>query len=633
MPSTDQNGSSVAEIVKTQDTVYVKEIKAPTGYRLNTSSYNVKLVANQTTSVTIPDEEQLGQLTVYKEGQVLTDAVVTEEGVTFQYENRRQEGAVYNVYAGADIKTAYGAKVYSKGDLVKENLKTDSNGAVVLKNLHLGTYEIREVQAPENYYNAGEKKTVTLSYAGQNVEVVFSETTFINERQKAEVSVVKKDKDTLNPLDGGIFGLYAGSDIKNDDGAVVVPKGTLIEKVTTDEKGTAVFTADLPIGFSYDVKEIQAPEGYLRNLQDVYSFTFSYTNDSEPKVVFSHTFVNDRVNAKISLQKRDAETNQTVAQGDASLEKAVYGLYAREDIVHPDGATGVIYKAGDQVTTLTTDEKGKASVENLYLGSYFIKEITPPVGYLADENEYDLVCGYEGDLTATVKRECVSLEQVKKQPFAIIKAADNGETDADLLAGAGFTAYLVSDLEVKEDGSYDLESAKPVVLGENGATEIFTDEKGYACSIALPYGTYLVRETTTPHNYKPVDDFIVRITEHDPNTPQVWRVLLDEEFEAKLKIIKQDDETKKAVFSKSMEFSDELNFHSIFVSNLFRILIDLFRKGLGETGGIIKNTDTVEFHIGSHCFRMAPVWDISLNDHAVMTGNDAMNFISVFISE
>ena len=554
MPATDQNGSSVAEIVKTQDTVYVKEIKAPTGYRLNTSSYNVKLVANQTTSVTVPDEEQLGQLTVYKEGQVLTGADVTEEGVTFQYENRRQEGAVYNVYAGADIISAYGAKVYSKGDLVKANLTTDSNGAVVLKNLHLGTYEIREVQAPENYYNAGEKKTVTLSYAGQNVEVVFSETTFINERQKAEVSVVKKDKDTLNPLDGGVFGLYAGSDIKNDDGIVVVSKGTLIEKITTDEIGTAVFTADLPIGFSYDVKEIQAPEGYLRNLQDVYSFTFSYTNDSEPKVVFSHTFVNERVNAKITIQKRDAETNQAVPQGDASLEKAVYGLYAREDIVHPDGATGVIYKAGDQVTTLTTDENGKASVENLYLGSYFIKEITPPVGYLADENEYDLVCSYEGDLTATVKRECVSLEQVKKQPFAIIKAADNGETDADLLAGAGFTAYLVSDLEVKEDGSYDLESAKPVVLGKNGATEIFTDEKGYACSIALPYGTYLVRETTTPHNYKPVDDFIVRITEHDPNTPQVWRVLLDEEFEAKLKIIKQDDETKKPVLQAGTEF-------------------------------------------------------------------------------
>ena len=232
----------------------------------------------------------------------------------------------------------------------------------------------------------------------------------------------------------------------------------------------------------------------------------------------------------------------------------MYGLYVREDIIHPDGTTGVIYKAGDRVATLTTDKNGEAFVENLYLGKYFVKEITPPVGYLADESEYDLVCSYEGDLTATVERECVSLEQVKKQPFQIIKAANNGETDADLLSGAGFTAYLLSNLEVKEDGSYDVDSAEPVVIGENGATEMFTDEKGYACSIALPYGTYLVRETTTPHNYKPVDDFIVRITEHSPNTPQVWRVLLDEEFEAKLKIIKQDDETKKPVLQAGTEF-------------------------------------------------------------------------------
>ena len=554
MPATDKNGSSVAEIIKTQDTVYLKEITAPTGYRLNTSSYNVNLVANQTTSVTVPDQEQLGELTVYKEGQVLVGADVTEDGVTFRYENRRQEGAVYNVYAGADIVTAYGAKVYSKGDLVKANLTMDSNGATVLKNLHLGTYTIKEVQAPENFYNAGEEKTVTLSYAGQNVETVFSESTFVNDRQKAEVSVLKKDKDTLNPLDGGVFGLYAGSDIKNADGSVVVSKGTLIEKAVTGEDGKAVFTADLPIGFSYDVKEIQAPDGYVRNQADVYSFTFSYTNDSEAKVIFTHTFVNERVNATIQLQKKDAETNQAAPQGDATLENAVYGLYAREDIVHPDGATGVIYKAGERVATLTTDANGEASVENLYLGEYFVKEITPPAGYLADEQEHDLVCSYEGDLTATVKRECVSLEQVKKQPFEIIKAANNGETDADLLSGAGFTAYLLSDLTVKEDGSYDFDSAEPVVIGENGATEMFTDEKGHACSIALPYGTYLVRETTTPHNYKPVDDFIVRITEHSPNTPQVWRVLLDEEFEAKLKIIKQDDETKKPVLQEGTEF-------------------------------------------------------------------------------
>ena len=66
---------------------------------------------------------------------------------------------------------------------------------------------------------------------------------------------------------------------------------------------------------------------------------------------------------------------------------------------------------------------------------------------------------------------------MKKQPFELIKAANNGDTDAALLSGAGFSAYLVSSLVVKEDGNYDFSSAEPVVIGENGATEIFTNEK------------------------------------------------------------------------------------------------------------------------------------------------------------
>lgn len=237
MPATDNNGASVVEIVKTQDTVYLKEITAPKGYRINTTAYNVKLVANQTVTTTVPDEEQLGELTVYKEGQVLTGADMTDAGVTFRYENRRQEGAVYDVYAGEDIYTAYGAQVYKKGDLVKGNLTTDSNGAVILKNLHLGTYLVRETQAPKNFYNSGEEKKITLSYAGQNVEVVFSETTFTNDRQKAKVTVQKLDQDTRNPLDGGIFGMYAGSDITAWDGTVIVKKGTLIEKAVKSWDG------------------------------------------------------------------------------------------------------------------------------------------------------------------------------------------------------------------------------------------------------------------------------------------------------------------------------------------------------------------------------------------------------------
>ena len=551
MPATNAKGESEVKITKTQDTVYLREISGPSGYVLDTKAYGVKLVVGQTASKNLTDKEQKGALTIYKEGEVLTGATVTEDGVTFAYEKRKLKGAVYSVYAGADIKAADGTLIYKKGALVKDNLVTGDDGSVTLKDLYLGTYTVTETKAPDNYVCKGESKTVELVYAGQTVEVQTGSATFLNERQKAAVRVEKQDEETKNPLSGGIYGLYAAEDIKVD-GKTVVPKGTLIEKATTGADGKASYKAELPINYSYSIREIQAPELYLRNSEDTYTFTFKFTNDKEEKVNFSHTFTNKRVNATIDLVKEDSETENS-AQGDAVFEGAIYGLYAREDINHPDGRSGVLYKKDEQVSTLTTDKEGKASVSNLYLGKYYLKEITPPVGYLLDEEEHDVNCDYEGDQVETVKRNTVSKEDVIKQPFQLIKAADNDKTDADLLKGAGFSAYLISSLTVKDDGSYDFTNATPIVLTEDGKTEMFTDERGYACSIPIPYGRYIVRETTTPHNFMPVDDFIVTVTENS-STPQVWRVLLDDEFKAKLKIVKQDDETKQPVLLANTEF-------------------------------------------------------------------------------
>lgn len=551
MPATNAKGESEVKITKTQDTVYLREISGPSGYVLDTKAYGVKLVVGQTASKNLTDKEQKGALTIYKEGEVLTGATVTEDGVTFAYEKRKLKGAVYSVYAGADIKAADGTLIYKKGALVKDNLVTGDDGSVTLKDLYLGTYTVTETKAPDNYVCKGESKTIELVYAGQTVEVQTGSATFLNERQKAAVRVEKQDEETKNPLSGGIYGLYAAEDIKVD-GKTVVPKGTLIEKATTGADGKASYKAELPINYSYSIREIQAPELYLRNSEDTYTFTFKFTNDKEEKVNFSHTFTNKRVNATIDLVKEDSETGNS-AQGDAVFEGAIYGLYAREDINHPDGRSGVLYKKDEQVATLTTDKEGKASVSNLYLGKYYLKEITPPVGYLLDEEEHDVNCDYEGDQVETVKRNTVSKEDVIKQPFQLIKAADNDKTDADLLKGAGFSAYLISSLTVKDDGSYDFTNATPIVLTEDGKTEMFTDERGYACSIPIPYGRYIVRETTTPHNFMPVDDFIVTVTENS-TTPQVWRVLLDDEFKAKLKIVKQDDETKLPVLLANTEF-------------------------------------------------------------------------------
>ena len=353
--------------------------------------------------------------------------------------------------------------------------------------------------------------------------------------KECKVSIVKKDQDTGNALAGAVYGIYSDPDCTK----------LIAQMPATDQNGASQITLEKTQEVVY-LKEISVPTGYQIDTKS-YNVTLNIGKTTIKNVT------DKRVNARISLAKQDAETGNE-AQGDATLKGAVYGLYAREDIVHPDGRTGVLYKKDTLITSLTTDKNGEADVTDLYLGKYYVKELTAPVGYVLDETEHEVDCSYEGATVPTVERTAVCKETVIKQPFQIIKAANNGKTDADLLQGVGFSAWLVSDLKMNDDGSYDFTSDEPVVLTADGQTEMFTDEKGYAKSIPLPYGTYVVRETTSKHNYAPVDDFIVKITENQPDTPQTWRVLLDNEFKAKLKIIKKDDETQKSVLLANTEF-------------------------------------------------------------------------------
>ena len=370
---------------------------------------------------------------------------------------------------------------------------------------------------------------------GEGVETTNKVSLNVTWTKQAEIAIVKNDKDTGNHLAGAIYGVYRDKECSD----------LITQMPATDSKGASKVTVEKTQDVVY-VKEIQPPANYQAD-PTVYPVDVNIGKTSTKNVL------NERTYAKIHLIKEDAQTGAN-PQGDATLEGAVYGLYARENIVHPDGTTGIVHKAGDLVSTLKVDQKGDAVVKDLYLGKYFVKEIQAPEGYLLDETEHDVECSYEGGTVPTIERTVKSTELVMKQPFQIIKAANNGETDAELLKGAGFSAYLKSSLEKKENGSYDFSHAEPVILTADGKTEMFTDEKGYACSIPLPYGTYIVRETTTPHNYKPVEDFEITIRENNPDKPQVWKVLLDKEFSAKLKIIKKDDETKKPVLVAGTEF-------------------------------------------------------------------------------
>lgn len=429
--------------------------------------------------------------------------------------------------AGADVKISGGTRFYltaplTQAENVAETFSTTMKGSITKD---YSAYKI---------VTGGSSQDLALVFGeavGDEKRVSFQ----VTWTKQCSVSIVKKDAETSQSLAGAVYGIYrdaAGTDL-------------IVQMPATDGNGASSVSLEKTQDVVY-LKEISVPAGYVIDTK-AYNVTLNIGKTS------TQTVTDQRVDAAIHLVKEDAETGSK-AQGDATLAGAVYGLYARENIVHPDGKTGILYQKDALVATLTTDQNGKASVHDLYLGKYYLREITAPEGYLLDTLEHDIDCNYEGASVPTVERTAVLGDTVKKQPFQIIKAANNGNTNADLLSGAGFSAYLKSGLKVNADGSYDFASAVPVVLTADGKTEMFTDEKGYACSIPLPYGTYIVRETTTPHNYTPVDDFEVSITENKPDEPQTWRVLLDDEFEAKLKIVKKDDETKQTVLLPGTEF-------------------------------------------------------------------------------
>lgn len=113
---------------------------------------------------------------------------------------------------------------------------------------------------------------------------------------------------------------------------------------------------------------------------------------------YAYQVYNHRTEGEYHLQKKDLELPAGVTQGDAVLEGAVYGLFAAEDIVHPDGKSGVIFQEGELVSEAVTDSEGNVSFFSytqqsqtmpdiewkgrpLILGQYYVKEIARSIGY------------------------------------------------------------------------------------------------------------------------------------------------------------------------------------------------------------------------------------------------------------
>ena len=458
----------------------IVEVQAPYGYVLNSEPVYFDVTQDgsaEESGITVievvrSNMAQKGTITVSKSGEVFTS--VSENNGMYQpvFAVQGLEGAVYEITAAEDIYTLDGTLRASKGEVV-DTITTGTDGTAKSKELYLGKYEVKEITAPYGMVLNDEIHAVELVYAGQNIAVTETETSFYNERQRVEIDLVKSlETDEAYGVgnNGEIFdvtfGLYAETDLTAADGTVI-PADGLIEIISLDENGKGTVNSDLPFG-SYYVKELSTNSAYVLNEQK-YPVHFEYAGQDT---------------AVVHLSANDSEAIE-----NEIIYGSVSGLKSDEDGNALGGAVIGIFKTGTEeftkenaIQTTTSADDGSFSFEKVPYGTWVIREIESPTGFVLSEEEIVVTVGKVD--------EVVEIELVN---YFIKGNIELTKVDADYpdnkLTGAVFEVYA----DTNGNGEFDKDDE---LCGE--MTEL---EGGVYQMTELRYGKYFVREKTAPDGF------------------------------------------------------------------------------------------------------------------------------------
>ena len=459
-------------------TYIVHEAVVPRG-KMSVDDFEVSIVNNGET-VKIKDKTDKtiqGKFSLVKTG----DDGLPIKGAGFSaYE---KSSLTLNSDGTYDFSLATPVKITSSGDMV---LKTDENGKAVSAFLDYGTYVICETVVPKGY-KACEPFEVKIENHNVTVDVGNVEDTVV----PAKFKIIKKDSESKEIIrkGGAKFKIY---DVQKD---VYVSLGG-VETFTTDDTGMVTTTAPLSLG-TYRIEEVEAPEGYLLDstpVEIVFDSTWPYTMEGTDKIItaeFENTPKKGRVEITKTGKGLTGFVNNKFVWTDVNLYGAVYEIHAAEDIYSPDNRGKLIHEKNDLIGTLTTDSSGFAAMDNLYLGKYYLLEVTAPTGYVIDNTHKIFELSYN-DSSAT---PIISLKSFydEKQNIILQLTKTDSETKKPL-SGAEFGIYA-------EENIYSFDGTPLISSGEL-ITKAVSDSNGIIdFGLNLPYAKYMVKEIKAPVNY------------------------------------------------------------------------------------------------------------------------------------
>ena len=469
------------------------EVKAPYGYVLDSTPIYFDLTKD---NITVEDNRnildlkqdnlaQKGKVTIDKQGQMFIDVSESGEDTKIYqpvYGDGYLKNATFEVYALEDIITPDGTKRYSKDELV-DTITTNDEGKAQSKELYLGKYYVKETVAPIGFVLNEEVKTFELVYGNQSENLVFTSTSYYNQRKQVEISLLKEME--LNEEFGignndevanVTFGLYAAEDIKalNDK---VIPTDGLIEIVSVSKDGKATFTSDLPVG-KYYVKEIATDKQYIVN-DNKYPFEFTYADDNKQLTI---VVVND--NKAIANEIIYGDISGLKVDGfDEPLANATIGLFK---------ANETEFSKETAIRTTISDSEGKFEFTHIPYGNYLVKEIKAPKGYVLDDSVKPVTIDKNKqvvEIKVTNTRQKLEISLIKDMEVNNTFGIGNNQEVINVTFG------LYADEEIKLTNDKTLAKDELIEIAS-----VDKDGKLTFTSI-LPIGKYYVKEVSTDIHY------------------------------------------------------------------------------------------------------------------------------------
>ena len=480
---TDENGTLLTPEKLPYGKGYsLVEVQAPHGYVLDATPIYFDVTEENSADengITIvkvvkENEPQKGTITITKTGEVFSTVAESDGAYQPVYEIKGLAGAVYEITAAEDVVTLDGTLRYKKGDVVA-TITTGADGTATTEPLFLGKFEIREITAPHGMILNGDTVTVELTYAGQEIKITTTSAAFVNERQKVEIDlskVLEQDEKygigRNNEITSVKFGLYASEDITAADGKVI-PKDGLIEAVTCDENGKAVFVTDLPVGAKVYVKEIATDSHYILS-DSTYPVTFEYAGQDTAVVKISvnngESITNEIIRGTIIGKKLD-EDGFTVCG-------ALFGLFRENETEFTEETA---------LATCQSNEIGIFTFENVPFGRWIVREIKAAPAFVLNENSYAVTVGTDEEvIEITIENEFIT--------GSVKTTKVDKEYPDNKLSGAVFEVYV----DVDNNGEFDPEI--DLFVGEMTETE-----DGIYEMHDLRYNGYFLYEKTAPEGF------------------------------------------------------------------------------------------------------------------------------------